>query len=131
MQLLKYGAAYLFAVRNLEALKNANYKPQLDGSVVNATTTELLEASEVNLCVLAPRYFYKGFDFGWLETELNVGLQSILADSRNKGKLITIAFRFEYLKNSPFSVSEGNGFNFDFSRHHLTDWKAADPPAIK
>ena len=130
MQLLKYGAAYLFAVRNLEALKNANYKPQLDGSVVNATTTELLEASEVNLCILAPRHFYNGFDLGWLETELNVGLHSLLADGRNYGKLGKIPFRFEYLKNSPFSVSEGNGFNFDFGRHHLTDWNPADPPAI-
>lgn len=83
MQLLKYGVAYLFAVKNLEALKNANYKPQLDGRALRATATELLEASEVNPCVPAPRHFYNGFDFGWLENELNVGLRSILAESRN------------------------------------------------
>lgn len=97
---------------------------------MKATATELLEASEVNLCVLAPLHLYNGFDLGWLETELNVGLQAILTDGRNYGTLGKIAFRFEYLKNSPFSVSEGNGFNFDFSRHQLTDWNAADPPAI-
>jgi hypothetical protein len=131
MQLLKYGAAYLFAVRNLEALKNANYKPQLDDQLLKATATELLEAAEVKLCVLAPSHFYKGFDLGWLETELNVGLQSIVADSRNKGKLRTIAFQFEYLHDTPFRVADRNGFMFDFSRYHLTDWNAADPSAVK
>jgi hypothetical protein len=65
----------------------------------------------------------------WLETELKVGLRSFLTDSGNKGNLKTIDFRFEYLKDFPFRVGEGEGFIFDFSWHHMTDWNA-DPPVV-
>jgi hypothetical protein len=123
MEILKNGLAYLFVISNLADIKRENrYQPKFNNEEeakwLNASPTELLDATEVNLCVLAPKRFYVGFRLGWLEDELNKGLEIFLRYHRPQN-LRRMSFRYEYLPNRPFEITDGNGFKFSFTRTHL------------
>jgi hypothetical protein len=69
-QILRYGLAYAFFRKNLEAVQHENGQPQ----------SPLLDATEIRLRVLAPAAYYKRFDQKqlWLrelEARLDEGVQ--------------------------------------------------------
>lgn len=117
------GFLYLFTRLHLHDLEKQNkgYKPQLakkkgeEAKEPKETCAprEILEANEINLCVLAPEYFYYGFDLAWLEVELNDGLREFLNINPIQG-LARITFRYESLPNRPFQITGQNGFRLDF-----------------
>jgi len=127
LEILKSGIAYLFARSHLAELRNVGYEPtidKIDAEQLKANAVEILEAEHINLCVLAPRYFYDGLEFAWLEAELNAGLKQFLNRNREQlSSLRTMSFRFEYLCDQPFEVTKGigaserSGFKLDFTRH--------------
>jgi hypothetical protein len=123
MEILKNGLAYLFVISNLADIQRENhYQPKFnseeEANWLTASPRELLDATEVNLCVLAPKRFYVGFNLGWLEEELNTGLDSFLRE-HSQAHLCRMSFRYEYLPNEPFEMTDGNGFRFSFTRTHL------------
>ena len=130
VEILKNGVLYLFTRRRLRDLEKQNkgYKPQLakeNGEQAKEpketfVPREILEANEINLCVLAPEYFYYRFNLAWLEEELNEGLREFLKINTVQG-LTRITFRYESLPNRPFEITGQNGFRLDFTRQHL-DW---------
>ncbi len=131
MEILKYSAAYLFVVANRTELEKRGWTPKISDDYLNdderpdahnstknfATATELLEATGITLCVLAPRSLYAPFQLECLSTEINSGLSRFIA-SRRLGRLVNLQFRFEYF-GELFEVQRdgGNGFKFDFTRH--------------
>jgi hypothetical protein len=127
IQILKNGLLYLFTRRYLPDLGNQGYEPQLEEGqeIKDIEATEILEASEISLCVLAPRYFYTshGYDLAWLEDELNEGLEDYLANHPIEG-ISRVTFRYEFLPDRPFEITEGNGFKLDFTRRHLDNWNS-------
>jgi len=144
MQILKHAAAYLLVRAKRGELEKNGWKPEIvdsfltgDGQKLKAkaTPTELLDATEVTLCVLAPSSFYAKFELGWLSTEINRGLESLIASGRF-GRLKVLRFQFEHFNTANlFQPSGGNGFKFDFTRCVLpakwTDLAAKDvAPAL-
>jgi hypothetical protein len=131
MEILKNGMVYLFLVSNLSKIREQNhYQPKFnDGDEANwlnaSSPEELLGATEVSLCVLGPKRFYAGFSLGWLEYELNAGLETFLKRQPQEN-LRRMIFRYEYLPDRPFHMTDGNGFTFDFTRTHLllNQWPA-------
>ena len=127
LEILKSGIAYLFARSHLAELRNVGYEPTIDktdAEQLKASALEILEAEHINLCVLAPRYFYDGLEFAWLDAELNAGLEQFLNRNREQlSGLRAMSFRFEYLCDQPFEVTKGigsserSGFKLDFTRH--------------
>jgi|SRR5208282_3822454 len=126
MEILKNGLLYLFTRKHLDDLvKLQQYEPKLDETEKDhdVEATEILKATKIALCVLAPAYFYNGFDLAWLEGELNEGLAQFFANYG--GDRIAMTFRFESLVDEPFKITEGNGFKLDFTRRHPVLWKVA------
>lgn len=66
MEILQYGALYIFA-RRKEQIKSA------------ANEKRLLQAKSIHLKVLAPCDYYNGCKLDWLEDEINSGLKRYLA----------------------------------------------------
>ena len=66
MEILQYGALYIFARRNEQIKSAANEK-------------RLLQAKSIHLKVLAPCDYYTGCKLDWLEDEINSGLKRYLA----------------------------------------------------
>jgi hypothetical protein len=125
MEILKNGLLYLFTRRHMPDLMRQGYSPKLPRArkqgIISAT--EILEATQVTLCVLAPKYFYKKFNLAWLEGELNKGLKALLANNPVDG-LDRMTFRWEHLPDRPFEITGQNGFKLDFTRNHLDLWDA-------
>ena len=114
LEVLKYGLIYLYVLCHPGVLKVPGW-PDKSDMPKNARGEELLEATDVTLCVLAPKRFYSRFDFGWLDEQLNNDFARFLSE-RKPGRLRTLSFRFDQLENEPFEITHGNGFRFDFSR---------------
>ena len=135
IEILKYCAAYLFVIAHQGELESRGYAPKITDAYLNdgqeletkskriiATATELLEATDVTLCVLGPTNFYAKFGFlvTWLSTEINRGLDSFIASHRI-GRLKSLRFRFESFESDNLFQSVGeNGFKFNLTRHLVT-----------
>ncbi len=76
-EVLKYGLVYVFSRQYAAEL---GYDPAND----------LLNATSVTLCVLAPTVYFAGYDLRWLEAELSKALHSLGAPG------LTMDFRFEH-----------------------------------
>ncbi len=134
-ELLKYAAAYVFVVSHLGNLKDLKWTPKIedetqaeakdlkDHLAAVAKPWELLEAKEITLSVLAPRYVYHGYRLHWLAEEINEDLKEILASSL-PGRRIT--FRFEYFDfDSLFANSASGSKTFGFALDRIPmpeDW---------
>lgn len=121
IQILKYGLIYLYIIKYPETLTKARgwpHKGELPLRTEAVDAEEFLKAADVDLCVLAPRWFYSRFELEWMETELARGLTQHVEDER-VGKLKRMTFRFEYLNDDVLRVTEGNGFTFDFTRRRI------------
>ena len=77
MEILLYGLIYVFSRENI---KDLGYDPK----------KILFAANRIELQVLAPAGYYKGYELGWLERTLSSGLSS-LKNGRDFG--ISFAFR--------------------------------------
>ena len=82
MEILQYGLLYVFAREH----KNAAEFLKRD--------LELLRAEYIHLKVLAPLAYYAGYDFAWLEKDINRGLVSFRSQRKFSFKM---DFRFETL----------------------------------
>lgn len=80
MEILQYGVLYIFSRENASTL---GYKQ-----------TEMLEATDIHLKVLAPANYYKGYDLSWLSKSINSGLAKFLAQGERGFKM---DFKFESL----------------------------------
>jgi hypothetical protein len=82
MEILRYGLVY-FVLRNTQ--KPAWFK----GAWVDERP--IFKAKRIDLCVLAPQDYYVGYELGWLEKELSVGLMHLceidLAEDASHGEL--------------------------------------------
>ncbi len=125
--ILKYGAAYLLTVTNRAELERKGWEREmkdwfLTGDENNvrrkATSTELHDATDISLCVLAPRHFYHQYELQWLAGEIDAGLGTFVKDlsQRINKTLPRMSFQFEYF-DEPFKESTGNDFKFNFTRH--------------
>jgi hypothetical protein len=65
IEVIQYGLIWLLSRRDRVSL---GYREK-----------QLLDASEIRLCVLAPSNYYRGYDFSMLADGLNAGLSSIVA----------------------------------------------------
>ena len=66
MEILQYGALYIFSRKNASKL---GY--DIDKKV-------LLKARDIKLVVLAPATYYKGYWLGWLKDKINEGIKHVL-----------------------------------------------------
>ena len=97
MEILQYGLLYVFAREHKEASKFLK------------RDLELLRAECIHLKVLAPPVYYKGYDFAWLEKDINLGLVSFLSQRKVSFEM---DFKFETLSltltlSSPLWVPGG------------------------
>lgn len=97
MEILQYGLLYVFAREHKEASKFL--KQDL----------ELLRAECIHLKVLAPPIYYKGYDFAWVEKDINRGLVNFRSQRKFS---FEIDFQFETLsltltRSSPLWVPDG------------------------
>ncbi|MDP1946204.1 MAG: hypothetical protein Q8L77_01780 [Nitrospirota bacterium] len=82
MEILQYGLLYVFAREHKEVSKFL--KQDL----------ELLRAECIHLKVLAPPVYYKGYDFAWLEKDINRGLVNFRSQRKFSFEM---DFKFETL----------------------------------
>ena len=88
MEILKYGVLYIFC-RHDDRVKCVDRKGKL------------MQAKKIQLKVLAPAKYYKGYDLLWLETSIKNGLNQFL----NKGKsAFEMDFEFQMLPLIPSSL---------------------------
>lgn len=97
MEILQYGLLYVFAREHKEASKFLK------------RDLELLRAECIHLKVLAPPVYYKGYDFAWLEKDINRGLVNFRSQRKFS---FEIDFKFETLsltltRSSPLWVPGG------------------------
>lgn len=83
MEILAYGLVYLAS--RIDAAKNLAYP---DGK-----TLPVMAATTIDLIVLAPADYYKGYSLGWLQRSLKLGLARLLADEGVTG--LDMTFRFD------------------------------------
>jgi hypothetical protein len=79
MEMLKYGVLYIFSRENAAALEY-----ELGAG--------LFAANEINLKILAPSWYYKSYDLGWLEMDIKRGLDAFLSQ---QARGFTMGFSFE------------------------------------
>lgn len=82
MEILQYGLLYVFSRENTELLNQLNEK------------SELLQAQNIHLMVMAPPAYYSGYDLGWLEEAINCGLIGFRSERKYS---FQIDFEFESL----------------------------------
>lgn len=82
MEILQYGLLYVFSRENTELLSQLNEK------------SELLQAQNIHLMVMAPAAYYSGYDLGWLEKAINCGLIGFRSERKYS---FQIDFEFESL----------------------------------
>jgi len=125
MEILKYGLIYLYMAQYPDTLTAAEGWPDEKDLPRGAKARELLEATDVDLCVVAPKRFYSPFELGWLGDELATGLEEFVSKNTFP-HLRRMTFRFEHLSDQPFELTLGNGFKFDFTRYKVPNsmWSA-------
>lgn len=82
MEILQYGLLYVFSREKTELLNQLNEK------------SELLQAQNIHLMVMAPAAYYSGYDLGWLEEAINCGLIGFRSERKYS---FQIDFEFESL----------------------------------
>lgn len=77
MEIVRYGLIYFVLRKN----QKANWLADL------SFDAEIFDASQVDLCVLAPADYYHGYELGWLEKRLNNALDVICFEDKFGKKL--------------------------------------------
>jgi DNA polymerase-3 subunit epsilon len=77
MEIVRYGLIYFVLRKN----QKANWLADL------SFDAEIFDASQVDLCVLAPGDYYHGYELGWLEKKLNDALDVICFEDKFGKKL--------------------------------------------
>lgn len=83
MEILGYGLVYLAS--RIDSAKNLKYG--------NSASLPVMSATAISLVVLAPSQYYEKCKLGWLERDLNDGLNDLLAAKEVKN--LKMDFRFE------------------------------------
>jgi hypothetical protein len=99
MEVLKYGLAFLFFASHLEEIRQTPWAGR-DEELLN-------DAAEINLCVLGPQSFYEGFDFAWLEEQLNESLRRL--PDKPETKLREMSFHYQLLTTGESKVTVFGG----------------------
>ena len=77
MEIVRYGLIYFVLRKN----QKANWLADL------SFDAEIFDASQVDLCVLAPGDYYHGYELGWLEKSLNDALDAVCFEGKFGKKL--------------------------------------------
>ena len=111
MEILRYGLVYFVLRKNRDCAF-------LNGISLGAP---IFKASKIDLCVLAPKDYYDGYQLAWLERDLTKALNEIVNDQLpEKGLIISLSSYY-----SPISLATNSGFAPDKLKSCLTDWTKA------